>query len=414
MMPRALLLFASLLAAMPALAQTPPPAVDLAAVLELARSTSPQLALEAQNVASARADLRSAGAYPNPTLSYTRQHQPGEQTNYSSKRAHDATLEIPLLLAGQRGARIDAAERGVDAARARYAVSGNSLAADAGVAFVALLAAQEKRSVLAAGLDELGRLRDIVGARRDSGMASQYELLRVDVELAAWQTQLAEAEAALAGSQGELAEVLGFPGWQPRGEGALQALAFAADTPQAADNPAIVASRLEEAQAQAEVEVARRERFPEVSISAGRFWTREPFGDTYAVGVSVELPIFDTRQGAVDKARAAALSAGLQRRLAEARVEADIARYQAQVTYRNAALAQFRERTGAQMLPALKQMAEDAYRLGKSPIGELLDASRSRYETQLGQIELVAGLMEAQLRLQAARGAFAGVAMPGE
>jgi cobalt-zinc-cadmium efflux system outer membrane protein len=80
-------------------------------------------------------------------------------------------------------------------------------------------------------------------------------------------------------------------------------------------------------------------------------------------------------------------------------------RYQALVERRSAALEQFRERMVGR-LPALKQMAEDAYRLGRGSIIELLDATRTRYVTQLGQIELISGLMEAQLRFQASRGEF--------
>lgn len=80
-------------------------------------------------------------------------------------------------------------------------------------------------------------------------------------------------------------------------------------------------------------------------------------------------------------------------------------RYTALVTQRTAALDHFEQQLEPR-LPSLKQMAEDAYRLGKSSIVELLDATRMRYETQLGYLELVSGLAEAQLRLQAARGDF--------
>ncbi|MNW23052.1 hypothetical protein D3C71_2249090 [compost metagenome] len=52
-------------------------------------------------------------------------------------------------------------------------------------------------------------------------------------------------------------------------------------------------------------------------------------------------------------------------------------------------------------------MADDAYRLGRSTVLELLDATRVRYETTLSRDELTANLMQAQLRLQAALGDFA-------
>lgn len=401
-----LALVACLFAGLPAWAQTPPEAVDLATILSLAREASPRLALERQNIAVAHAERNTAGAYPNPTVSYNRSRQPGELTNFGSKKAQEVSIEQPLLIAGQRGARIEAAERGIDAARARFAASGNDLAADAGTAYIALLAAQEKRAALVASLAELNQLRNVVAGRQASGMASQYDLLRVDIEQAAWRTRTAEAEAELADRQAQLAALLGLADWKPVGKEVLQPLNTRIETADGdRNNPTLAATRKEEAAAQASTEVARRERFPSVSLTAGRFWTSDPFGATNTIGVAVEIPILDTRGGALDKARAEAQMAMLRRRLAEAEVRADLQRYSALVTQRAAALEHFQQHMEPR-LPALKQMAEDSYRLGKSSILELLDATRTRYETQLSRQELIAGLMEAQLRLQAARGDF--------
>ena len=55
-------------------------------------------------------------------------------------------------------------------------------------------------------------------------------------------------------------------------------------------------------------------------------------------------------------------------------------------------------------LDALNTMAEDAYRLGRTSIFELLDSVRSRHELRQTQIELVSGVLEAQLRYLALRG----------
>ena len=49
-------------------------------------------------------------------------------------------------------------------------------------------------------------------------------------------------------------------------------------------------------------------------------------------------------------------------------------------------------------------MAEDAYRLGRGTILELVDATRSRYELQQIRRDLAAALLEAQVRLLALLG----------
>ncbi|MCC6917007.1 TolC family protein [Nitrosomonas sp.] len=395
------------LTVLPARAETPPESVDLATVLALARKANPRLVLEQQNIAVARAERRTASAYPNPTVSYSYLRQPNAFTNYEGTKAQEISIEQPLLIAGQRGARIEAAERNISAAQARFDASGNQLAADAGVAFITLLAAQKKQAALAAGMTELGRLQNIVAGRQENGMASRYDLLRIDVELAAWHTRSAEADAELTVCQARLATLLGFADWKPRGTGELFPLSMGTEHPDDVDkNPILVAAGQEEAAARANTETARRERFPNVSLTAGRFWTSAPFGATNTIGIAVEVPIFETRGGAFDRAKAEEQLAGLRRYLAKAEVQADEQRYATLVAQRMAALDHFREQLEPR-LPSLKQMAEDAYQLGKSSIIELLDAVRVRYETQLNHLELLSGLIEAQLRLQAVRGDFA-------
>jgi len=161
------------IAAAPASAQvTAPVVVDLLAVVRLARDSSPRLAIERQAVAGAEANRVTAGAYPNPTLSYGRfRPRSGQSTLFEGSRQEQATLELPLLIAGQRSARVEKAERDVDAARARVASGASSLAAEAGAAFVALLAAQEKSALLGIANEELARLHHIVAGRETSGMA---------------------------------------------------------------------------------------------------------------------------------------------------------------------------------------------------------------------------------------------------
>ena len=90
-------------------------------------------------------------------------------------------------------------------------------------------------------------------------------------------------------------------------------------------------------------------------------------------------------------------------KLAQAEVGANLERFASVIAARQAALQRF-EQDAAVRLPSLQQMAEDAYRLGRGTILELLDSARSRYELQQARIELVAALYEAQLRYLAMSG----------
>lgn len=408
----AVVLALTLVAIAPAHAQEAsrlPAVVDLQALLRLARDLSPRLAIERQAIAGAEANRITAGAYPNPTLSYGRFKPGGGQaTLFDGSRQEQATLEVPLLIAGQRTARVEKAEREIEAARARVALGASSLSAEAGAAFVALLAAQEKASLLGAANEELARLRNIVAGREASGMASRYDVARLDVELGGVRTRHDEAQADISDRAGNLTALLGLQEWRPRASGSLNPLVLGAGVlerprERVSNSPALLSAIREETAAQSGIELARRERWPVPSFSAGRARTSDPYGAANFLGLSIEVPIFDTRLGPLAKAQSDAKAAALRREFAAAEVAANLERYAEAIGARQAALKRFDEAASSR-LPMLKQMAEFAYQFGRSSIFELLDSTRSRYELQQARLDLVAALLEAQLRFLATSG----------
>lgn len=386
-----------------------PETVDLAAVLRIVREVSPRLAVERYAITGAEANRITASAYPNPTLNYGYSRQGGGQaTLFTGRRQDQTSIDVPLLIAGQRGARIEKAEREVEAARARVASGASSLAAEAGVAFVALLAAQEKGALQTSAHEELGRLRNIVASRAELGMASRYDLTRLEVELGSFSTRLEDAKGDIADRAGNLAALLGIQNWQPKAAGGLSPLSMGPDAlgntrERALSSPAMLSALGEEKLAQSAVEVARRERWPVPSVSVGRSWTSDPFGASNFLGLSVEIPLLDTRRGPVAKAETEATAATLRRELATAEAAATLERYANVIAARQTALRRF-DAEAAARLPALKEMAENAYRLGRGSIFELLDSTRSRYELQQTRIDLMSALVEAQLRFLATSG----------
>ena len=265
--PRRLILAVCLAGLAPAGAQEPPRApevVDLPVLLRLVRDASPRLAVERQAIAGAEAGRIAAEAYPNPTLSFGRFRPSGGQsgTLFDGNRQSQANLEVPVLIAGQRGARIERADLEIEAARARVASGASSLAAEAGAAYVALLAAQEKVALLGIVNEELARLRNIVAGREASGMASRYDVTRLDVELGGARARLADAQAEVADRAGGLAALLGLRDWRPRAAGPLRPLELGADAlaqprDRVTTSPATVAAAREETAAKSAIDVAQ-------------------------------------------------------------------------------------------------------------------------------------------------------------
>jgi cobalt-zinc-cadmium efflux system outer membrane protein len=386
-----------------------PDIVNLPTVLKLVAERSPRLAVERVGIESAQADLVTAGALPNPTLSYGRTRpSSGANTVIEGNRQQQAGVEFPLLIAGQRGARVETAEQGVLGARARVGAAGGELALRAAELFTGLQAAQEKTAVLAEAHGEFERAAGLISGRLNSGMASRYDFARVEIEVASIAVRLADARADAAEKSAGLASLLGAPGWRPRAAGELAPTGLARELPSlraslATGNPQIIAARREEETARAAIRRAELERWPVPVLSLGRTWTNEPFGAANFIGLSTEVPLFDTRQGQLSKAQADLRAAERRREALEAEAEVELARLLDALAQRRAALERF-ERNVDVRSPALRQMAEDAYRLGRSTVLELIDAARTRVDARVTAIDLRTFAVQQELRILAITG----------
>jgi len=310
---------------------------------------------------------------------------------------------------GLRGARIRAADQTLLAARNQAQAHVNTLVADAGEAYIELLLGQREVEVLGGAQRELSRLHEVVAARQQSGVSSQYDVLRLDVEIASWRGRLHQAQTDVLQRRAKLAALLGIAGWQPVAVGELRALAEQLQPEggifDVGTHPALIAATAEQSSAEHRVTVAERERLPEISLDVDKSRTAAPFGESRHIGITVELPIMNRRQGALDHARAEADAAAQERRLTEAELTTDLRRSGDVATQRQQVLEQF-DGEVARRLPELKDMAEVAYRVGNTPMLELLDAVRTRYEAQIEQATLEAELAEARLDVTQAHGSL--------
>ena len=390
-----------------------PDTVTLRALLKLVAERSPRLSAEQTAIDSAAADRISAGALPNPSISYGRfTPSGGARTVFDAANQQQASIDLPLLIAGQRGARIEAAEQGLLAARARVGLAGSELALRAADVFVGLQAAQEKVSLIEESAGEIERIVAIVAGRLENGAASRYELTRVEVELAGLNSRLAETRAERAERAAGLASLIGAPGWRPRAGGAANPAGLAAKAEawreaMMAGNPQIVAARREEALAQAAIRRTERERWPVPVLSLGRTWTGDPFGAANFVGLSTEIPLSDASRGMQAKAAAELRGAQRRREAIESEADVELRRLAEALAQRQSALESFRRNAGDR-IPALKQMAEDAYRLGRGSLLELIDASRARLEARITEVELRAATVAQELRLLGLAGKLGG------
>lgn len=386
-----------------------PATVTIRQLLDITREQSPRYAALRQRIESAGAEVAAADVLPNPRISYGRydllsQHN----TMYDGNVQQQATLELPVLMAGQRAARVEAAEKNLEATQAGIEAEFAGLVHQLWGLFVKQLADKRRIAVLDETSQYMEHLVSIVSGRSQAGTASRYDLLRIEIEAKGVEVRLETVRSSFSATAGDVGVLLGLPGWRPQAVGELAYLGVPADVDRLwaeaeRMNPELEAARRSEAAAEAGVERASRERWPVPSFQVGSVFTDKPYGNTSFAGVSVDLPIFDRGQGGMARAAAEKHSAALDRALATARTRSALERAVDLFAQRHETRVKF-ERDVLGKLGDLKEMGEASYRLGKGSLLELLDASRSRTETRLTHLDLIQAEIEAELEVLRASG----------
>jgi outer membrane protein, heavy metal efflux system len=400
----------SIYAIEPAVAPNLPKTVSIRQLLEVVREKSPRYALARTQVETAQAEVIAADVLPNPKISYGRFDQAGGRMNtqFDGPSQQNVTLEVPLLIAGQREARKTAAERRVEASEADVEIEYTRLIRETWRLFVQLLAGQERVAVLENAHRELNHLKDIITGKESAGTASRYDVLRITQETQSLETRLENAGTDMTGVVGQMGVLLGFPGWKFQASGNLRPIGTPADVESLwrqaeINNPELEGVQREIVAADAGLERARRERWPVPSVFFGTAFTDQPYGNTLFSGVSVEMPFFDRGQGGMARATAQQHAVLLKRELLQAATRQELERAVTVLKLRRETRDRF-EQNVLGTLPTLEQMAEAAYRLGQTGLLELLDSSRTRTEIKLNHLELLVNEIEAELDAMMASG----------
>lgn len=368
-------------------AQPLPPALTLSAAQEVALRLNPDLAASRREAEAAEGAVIQAGARPNPVLGMDLEDQ------RSSTRTTTFALSQTIELGGKRSARVTAAEKALQLARAQIDSRQVEVRASVTAAFFSALVAQDRVRLAEASLDIARQGTDATGKRVTAGKVSPVEETRARVAEAATRVELAQARSDLQTALLQLQAAIGatysidsLDGDALSLPGALSSDALLA---RVHDAPAVVESRLELQRLNAVAQVESARRTPDVTVSLGSKRAAELGRNQLVLGVSVPLPLFDTNRGNLLEALRRRDKAEDLLRATEQRVraEASIAR-ERQVT----AAAEVRVMS-SEVIPNA-QFAFDAaskgYELGKFGYLEVLDAQRTLQQARAQYLRALA------------------------
>lgn len=379
------------------------PALTLARALEMAGASSPLLDAAAAELRAAEAGERIAGLRPNPSVTLEIENVAGSGPYRGFESSETTTaLALPIELGGKRSARIAAAGARSGRAAIEAAMAEADLRLAVTLAF-AEAAAAERRLDTAREQDRIAAeaLR-VAQARVRSGRASPIEEQRAELARINAAADLKRSASQVELARFALSRLVGAPvtggldqGWFaqiPASHGPLLPI-------DSTGTLALAAAEADLAIADSGVRLARSQRVPDLTLSAGAR-RMEASGDTAAVfSLSLPIPLFDNGGAALSLASAERQRADALRRMTALEVEQAIARAQAEAA---SAAASATTASG----PALKSAEETAriarigYREGKFGQLDLLDAERTLAETRLAAIDALLAYHVARAQLE--------------
>lgn len=385
----ACLLYAAVLSAAPQPDSTSasPPALTASAPLQAAVrqvwESTPEVEAARAELEAARARAQAA-AQPlyNPSLAF-------EAENADVDR-RTAGISLPLDLSGKRRARVNQGNAELRASEAGYDLRRRDIAARWLKAWsTAALATRQsemgrRRLTLMQRFDELAEQRlkvgDISSPERDlAGLA----LGEAQVQQASLAGNEAAARAVLLAISGDRA---GNPPPLPTG---LPPTAEAL-TPMATDQlPELVQARAEQASAEASVQVARRARIPDPTLSLTGGQVRNgPLSDrVIGLSVSIPLPVLNTGRAEVTAAQADADAAVAKVRSRQFVLHASLAEAQARYSALHGAAEAFRSGRAAAFEDRTAQL-EKLWRAGEISTSDYLVQLKQSLDTALSGLEL--------------------------
>jgi outer membrane protein, heavy metal efflux system len=360
--------------------QSPGDSISLDQALDRARHARGSVTAAAAGVAEARAALRTAGAIPNPTVSYSRTE--------STPRNHllvDQSLDWLL----RRGSDRSAARAGVDRALADSSLTVAGLLRDVRAAFYRARASRLAESLVRAQAALADSVARLAGARLRAGDISLLEQEQAAQEAARARQTAATAREAARVDEAELARAIAWEGVPPIPTGALDA--GVDQLPDSAIDvetlPAVRTAAADSAVAVAQARAAARGRVPLPTVQSGAEWGDESQPGTLGViGIAVPFPLWNLGGGTASAARARAARASALAR--EARFDAVRQIRQARIHLEEtAARARFDRDSIVPGAALLRGRALRAYQAGETGIFPVLDALRGERDASLAAVQ---------------------------
>ncbi|MFO0888419.1 MAG: TolC family protein [Isosphaeraceae bacterium] len=278
----------------------------------------------------AQADVLTASLRANPALYADTQFVPYGRFSRESPGGptqYDLNITYPIDVSGKRKARTNSAVRARRVTEAQFQDAVRLQIDNLYTAYVDVVAAEETLRYSRAYATGITELLDLNLKLLKKGQITEAttDALRAQVEQA--QFQVREAVQALGRTRRALAVILNIPREEAESLRLRATLRDVRRLPMTLDDiirtamdsrPDLAAYRLGVTRADADVRLARAERYADVYLLAQPYTYQDnrPYGlkspTSWAVGITVPLPVYNRNQGNIDRARSNAVQSRVE------------------------------------------------------------------------------------------------------
>ncbi|HTH94263.1 MAG TPA: TolC family protein [Rhodocyclaceae bacterium] len=369
--------FIFLILAASALADTP--AYTREQLESLARASSPAILAARNQIETAAAAVRTAGAWPNPEIEYQKGDGRARQITGVPGKVETYTITQPIDMPWVRNARIGAAEAGLASAQALGRGLVSDVIARIRLRYFDVLRRQAEVKAAEEDLTQMESVRDRIALRVEVGEAPRFELVKADAEMLNAQKNAYTANLRVNQSRTALRALIGpaLPADYML-QGQLQDVLTIKDLDGLRNeirdsNPDVLRARAEQERATRLLAQEKAKRLPTFALRGSK--ENDPDLSTSRIGVVMTIPLWDRRSGPVDEARANLARADNELAGAEFSLDSNIAIAYEQYQITLAQVNALESGIVRQAENALR-IAENAYRFGERGILDVLDAQR--------------------------------------
>jgi outer membrane protein TolC len=338
----------------------------------------------------AEADVKTAGARPNPSVSVNPAYDSQIPGSYSPWLEF-LTFDVPIETAGKRGKRIAEAEEAAESARWNFISAAWQIRSGVRMGLLDLKIAGQRADLLEKQFSTQKQIARVLQQRFDAGEIPRTELAASRIALNKTLLEMSDAESAKAAAHAHLAEAIGLTESALNDQNlkynfstsGIEELTSAQVREVALRSRAdILAALADYAAAEDDLRLEIARQYPDLHLGPGYAWNNGSAGDNqWSLSATLELPILNQNQGPIAVAMA-------RRKLAAAKFVELQSQVIAEIDRAIAGLRAAREqlKNGNELIVAERQQEKLIQAQLAAGAAENLDVLDAQLETDAAQL----------------------------